>query len=259
MLIIKNVSISYKTKKRLIPVIHNLSLQIPTGEIVVILGSSGCGKSTLLNALAGTILPESGSIEYKKNNVKQTLNAKIHKMGIIPQNCGLLPWKTVGENCLLLLKIRKEEITEEVKKAIKKIYEALDISELLDKYPKQLSGGQVQRAALARAFILKPDLLLMDEPFSALDEITRDEARELFLKIWKQNKPTTILVTHSIQEALYLGNTILVMGTHLGDIKYEMINPYFGKLYPDSLEYLATKQMLRDQLIPSDERKKTFE
>ena len=259
MLLIKNVSISYKTKKQLIPVIHNLSLQIPTGEIVVILGSSGCGKSTLLNAMAGSIVPESGSIEYRKNNVNQTLNAKIHKIGIIPQNCGLLPWKTVGENCLLFLKIRKEDITEEVKKEAKKIYEALDIAELLDKYPKQLSGGQVQRAALARAFILKPDLLLMDEPFSALDEITRDEARELFLKIWKQNKPTTILVTHSIQEALYLGNTILVMGTQLGDIKYQMNNPYFGRLYPDCLEYLATKQLLREQLLPSDERKKTFE
>lgn len=259
MLLIKNVSISYKTKKAMIPVIDNLSQQIPTGEIVVILGPSGCGKSTLLNAMTGTILPQSGSIEYRKNNVKQTLNAKIHKIGIIPQNCGLLPWKTVGENCLLLLKIRKEDITEEVKQASNKIYEALDIAELLDKYPKQLSGGQVQRAALARAFILKPDLLLMDEPFSALDEITRDEARELFLKIWKQNKPTTILVTHSIQEALYLGNTILVMGTHLGDIRYQMNNPYFGKLYPDNLEYLATKQLLRDQLIPSDERKKTFE
>lgn len=248
MLLIENVSINYKTKKEIFPVIKNLSLQIEKGEAFVILGPSGCGKSTLVNALAGTISIESGNIDFMQNNEKKPLNPKTHKIGIIPQNCGLLPWKTVRENCLLPIKIRHEELTEKLNESIDKICESLDIIMLLDRYPRELSGGQVQRAAIARAFILKPDLLLMDEPFSALDEITREEARELFLKIWKLYKPTTILVTHSIEEALYLGNKIIVMGTNEGQIKHIMDNPYFGKLYPDDVQYLLVKQVLREKL-----------
>lgn len=258
MLLMNNVFISYKTKNEIFPVIQNLSLQIDEGESLVILGPSGCGKSTLVNALAGTISTEGGFIDFIKENDRKTLNPKTHKIGIIPQNCGLLPWKTVRENCLLPLKIRKEAIKEEMKQEINNIYEALDIINLLERYPKELSGGQVQRAAIARAFILKPDLLLMDEPFSSLDAITREEARELFLKIWELIRPTTILVTHSIEEALYLGNRIIVMG-QMGNIIYEMQNPYFGKSYPDSVEYLYTKQLLRKKLKIRDEEDETCE
>lgn len=248
MLLMENVSINYRTKKEIFPVIKNLSLQIEKGEAFVILGPSGCGKSTLVNALAGTISIESGSVDFTQNSEKKPLNPKTHKIGIIPQNCGLLPWKTVRENCLLPIKIRHEQLNEKLNNSIEKIYESLDITMLLDRYPRELSGGQVQRTAIARAFILKPDLLLMDEPFSALDEITREEARELFLKIWNLYKPTTILVTHSIGEALYLGNKIIVMGENEGEIKYMMDNPYFGKLYPNDVKYLLVKQILREKL-----------
>lgn len=251
MLIVDNISIHYKTKKDIFPVIQNLSFHMNQGEALAILGPSGCGKSTLVNALAGTLAIESGRIEYVKENHRQELNPKTHKIGLIPQNCGLLPWKTVNDNCLLPLKIRKENITLEYKNEISRIYEALNITVSLEKYPNELSGGQAQRAAIARAFILKPDLLLMDEPFSALDEITREEARELFLKVWKQIKPTTILVTHSITEALYLGNTIIVMGKHMGDVKFQMNNPYFGQQYPEDVEYLVTKKRLRENLTDS--------
>ncbi|MHB8065322.1 MAG: ABC transporter ATP-binding protein [Ruminiclostridium sp.] len=259
MLLMKNVSISYKTKKEIYLVIQNLSLKIGQGEALAIIGPSGCGKSTLVNALAGSISMVSGNIDYIKDNDRQTLNSKTHKIGIIPQSCGLLPWKTVRENCILPLKIRKEQIEEQRKQEIIKIYETLDIAKLLERYPKELSGGQVQRVAIARAFILRPDLLLMDEPFSSLDEITREEARELFLKIWEQNRPTTILVTHSIEEALYLGNRIIVMGAHVGDIIYQMQNSYFGKLYPDSVEYLLAKRLLREKLKPNDKREELCE
>ena len=259
MLLLKNVSINYKRKKETINVINNFSLQIEQGESVVILGASGCGKSTLVNTLAGTITFASGDIVYVKEQKSRSLNPKIHKIGIIPQNCGLLPWKTVKENCLLPLRIRKEQVNESRIKEITNIYKSLDIEALLHKYPNELSGGQTQRAAIARAFIMRPDLLLMDEPFSALDEITREEARELFLKIWNQHKPTTVLVTHSIEEALYLGNRIIVMGTDRGNIKHQMDNPYFGQLSPQSLEYLAAKQLLRKQLIKTEVGEQTSE
>ncbi|MDF2538696.1 MAG: nitrate/sulfonate/bicarbonate transporter ATP-binding protein [Herbinix sp.] len=248
MLIIENISIHYKSKKEDMPVIENLSLQLQGGEAMVILGHSGCGKSTLINALAGTLTLDKGRIDYVRDNDRQKLNPMQHKIGLIPQNCGLLPWKTVKENCLLPLKIRRDRMDGKRKEDIRKIYEALDITDFLDKYPNELSGGQVQRAAIARAFILNPDVLLMDEPFSALDAITREEASGLFLKVWNQIKPTTILVTHSIDEALYLGNNILVMGEHMGAVKYQMQNPYFGQQYPEDVTYLVTKKLLREQL-----------
>jgi len=254
MLFVKDLCISYKKKKEKFPVIQNLNLQITGGESLVILGPSGCGKSTLVNTLAGTLSADSGTVEYVTDGDIKPLNPIRHKIGIIPQNCGLLPWKTVRENCLLPLKIRREHIDEAKEREINNIYEALDITKLTYCYPKELSGGQAQRAAIARAFILEPDLLLMDEPFSSLDAITREDARELFLKIWELIRPTTILVTHSIEEALYLGNRIIVMGGHMGSIIHEMENPYFGKADPDNVEYLATRQLLRGKLKSIEEK-----
>ncbi len=249
MLIINDLSIRYKAKQPTDLVISHLSFQLKKGESLAVLGPSGCGKSTLINALAGSISIENGTIEYAALNQLCPLNQKIHKIGLIPQNYGLLPWKTVKENCELPLKIRKEYRNSESNKEMSLIYEALNIHHILEKYPKELSGGQLQRTAIARAFLLKPDLLLMDEPFSALDAITREEARELFLKVWKHQKPTTLLVTHSIEEALYLGNIIYVMAPQGGAIKYQMNNPYFGELHPDHVDYLMAKQILREQLI----------
>ena len=254
MLSLENVCISYKKKKEEVTIIEQLSLTIDEGEAFVILGPSGCGKSTVVNALAGTVSITSGQVNLIKGEKKQLLHPKTNKIGIIPQNYGLLPWKTVRENCILPLKIRGEQISDVQKQSMNEIYESLNIAHLLDYYPNALSGGQTQRAAIARAFILNPDLLLMDEPFSALDAITREEARELFLTIWKQNRPTTILVTHSIDEALYLGNTIVVMGSNRGDIKYKMKNPYFGVLNPEHEDYLEVKQMLRGKLKSNDWR-----
>lgn len=248
MLILDKINIEYKSNNDINKVIKDLSLDIAQGEALIILGSSGCGKSTLINALAGIIPIEKGKVELTCGDLREPLTPKNHKIGLIPQNYGLLPWKTMEENCLLPLKIRHEKIDKKGKEEIRKIYESLNITSLLDKYPRELSGGQVQRAAIARAFIMKPDLLLMDEPFSALDEVTRNEARELFLKVWKENKPTTVLVTHSIEEALYLGNRIIVMGTESGDIKYLMDNPYQGEWSMEDREYLSARKILRDML-----------
>lgn len=256
MLIMEGVSIRYKLKKEFIPVIENLSLTISSGEALVILGPSGCGKSTLINTLAGTLARAEGRIDFLRDGQGAELDPKVHRIGIIPQNCGLLPWKTVEENCLLPLVLRKEVkgrgaksegCSREQKSDMDKIYRELSIEGLLSRYPKELSGGQVQRAAIARAFISKPDLLLMDEPFSSLDAITREEARALFLNIWKESRPTTILVTHSMEEALFLGERILVMGAD-GRIVHEVKNPYFGIANPETLAYLEAKRDLRGQL-----------
>lgn len=249
MLNIENISIQYKSKQENKQVIDRLSFQLESGEALAILGQSGCGKSTLINALSGTLPANQGSIYFKSKDQTMELNPKIHRIGLIPQNCGLLPWKTVKDNCRLALKLRKNKIDFSMNQEMNLIYQSLNIVDILNKYPRELSGGQVQRAAIARAFIMKPDLLLMDEPFSALDAITREEARELFLRMWGQQKPTTILVTHSIEEALYLGSKIFVMDVQNGQFKFKMDNPYFGKMNPQTVEYLDIKYMLKEQLM----------
>lgn len=196
------------------------------------------------------VMPVQGPKTGSSDNVPaQRLDPAKHKIGIIPQDLGLLPWKTVEANCLLPLTIRREKIIEDRRAKIDEIYSALGISALLKRYPGELSGGQAQRAAIARAFIMEPDILLMDEPFNALDEITGDEARELYLSIWKKKKPLTVIVTHSIEEALYLGDTILVMGHVMGDIRHTMENRFFGQKYPGSMDYIETAKLLRNKLL----------
>lgn len=135
-----------------------------------------------------------------------------------------MPWKTIKENAELGLKIKGEKPNEYENYILDK----LGLSNMLKRYPKELSGGQKQRVAIARAFILKPDLLLMDEPFSALDAITREEMQELFLKIWKENKVTTIFITHSVDEALYLGRKIVVLSPSPGRVVKVIENDAFG-------------------------------
>jgi len=190
----------------------------------------------------------SGNISFVKDGIESKLDCKKHRIGIIPQKCALLPWKTVEANTVLPLNIRKEKKSYENKIEFDSIYEALGIKDILKKYPTQISGGQAKRASIAQTFIQKPDLLLMDEPFSALDAINKEEAWELFLQIWEKSKPITILVTHSIEEALYLGTRIIVMGAHMGEIKYESDNPFFAKLNPEDINYLSLKNKLHNQL-----------
>lgn len=250
MLSLENVTVGYRIKKEIIPVIQGLSLRVEQGEVLAILGPSGCGKSTLINMLAGTISQSGGSVEFMNGGQRLPLHPRTHKIGIIPQNCGLLPWKRVRANCVLPLVLRKEQLTEERQRDIQRILEDLGVAGLLQRFPKELSGGQAQRVAIARAFILRPDVLLMDEPFSSLDAIHREEAAKLFLRVWQQTRPTTVLVTHSIEEALYLGHNILVMGPQGGEIKHRMQNPYFSHLHPESAEYAATARLLRRQLAP---------
>ena len=253
MLSVEGLRVSYRSKKTRVPVLEDLSFRIESGQVLAVLGPSGCGKSTLIGALAGAVGIDGGKVDYIRDGETQALDPKTHKIGVIPQNLGLLPWKTVRDNCLLPLRLRREKVPKEREGEIEGIWAALDLLPLLGRYPAQLSGGQAQRAAVARAFILRPDLLLMDEPFSALDEITRQDARELFLGFWNRRRTTAVLVTHSIEEALYLGNDLLVLGKSGGRVVYRMKNPYFGDPDPEGAEYAETKRLLRQKLKQNGE------
>lgn len=248
MLLMEHASLGYRTKKDIKIVINNLTFEIQDGECLALLGPSGCGKSTLINALAGILPFYSGEAYIEKEGIKAELSPKEHRIGIIPQGSGLLPWKTVRDNCLLPLKIKKEAKEERYKKELEEISEALHIKDLWTRFPGEISGGQVQRVAIARAFLLKPDLLLMDEPFSSLDAITGDEAKELYLSLWKKYRPTVLLVTHNIEEALYLGNKIAVMDKENGNIKHLEANPYFGQIIQEKSDLSKKKESLRQLL-----------
>ncbi|MDL2285447.1 ABC transporter ATP-binding protein [Desulfovibrio sp. OttesenSCG-928-F07] len=241
MISIKNLSAGYGQTK----VLHNFSLNLEQGNIYALIGPSGCGKSTLLKVLCGIIYPVSGSIEH---NGKAISKHNCLNIGYVPQNYGLLPWKTVRENIRLPMKvgIKKERRREENED----IVNALGLTELLQRYPKELSGGQKQRVALARAFISQPDLLLMDEPFSALDAFTSDASQQIFLNLWQKYKVTTLFITHNMLEAATMGQHILLMNQATRNIAATFNNASFGTGVDANIANTAAqiKKMFKEML-----------
>ena len=214
---------NYKSDSDVYTAISGINLTIPEGGTLAVIGPSGCGKSTLLKAIAGLIPEYEGTIKINGDEV----NPKKQTIGFMPQNYGLLPWRTVIDNIRLGMKIKRApELLD--RKVLKKLMRQLGIEGLGHRYPTELSGGQQQRVALARVFALQPDVLLMDEPFSALDAITREEMQDIFLKLWQKNNVSTIFVTHYVEEALYLGQRIAILSASSGNINRIVDNPLFG-------------------------------
>lgn len=203
--------------------LSDISFNLHAGEILSIVGSSGCGKSTLLRIVAGLISPSEGKVLIEeKNPVRYRSESGI---GFAFQKPVLFPWKTVLENILLPVEIRLGKIENHERIRALSLLEMLGISGFEDSYPSQLSGGMLQRAAIARALITEPKLLLLDEPFSALDEITRENLWVDFSEIWRSQKLSVLLVTHSIREAVFLSDRVLVMSPRPGQVKAEFDIP----------------------------------
>jgi len=241
MIKINNLNVSYKNAEKSIRVIENANLTIKKGEICAVIGPSGCGKSTLLKVLAGIIVDYTGEviIDGKK------ADPKIHRIGFIPQNYGLVKWKTVEENIFLSTKVKDGKKNIDMG-FYEKILKELKLKDFTQRYPSQLSGGQMQRVSMARALLLKPNLLLMDESFSALDAMTREEVQELFLEVWEEHKVTTILVTHDIKEAIYLAKDIAVISKSPGTIVKVIQNSMFGRKNVDTnIEHINMNSKLR--------------
>lgn len=205
MISIRNLAVTYRHRNTEVKALEGLSLDIPEGEIFAITGPSGCGKSTLLHVLAGVLTDYEGDVLFEG----KTLNPKSFSIGIVPQQYGLLPWKRVRENILLPYTLRKEaiEISE-----FESIVDILGLSDILDRYPRELSGGQRQRVALARVFLQRPELLLLDEAFAALDMLTAERSRQLFLRLWNQHRVSTVMVTHNIEEAVAMSSHVAIIG-----------------------------------------------
>ena len=202
-------------------VLKDISFSLEKGRTLTVVGPSGCGKSTLLNVLSGIIKNYQGEILMGKTPLR---NAEL-TYGYVPQNLGLLAWKKVKDNILLPFKINKDLTIDQVE--VDDVLTKLQLTDLFDRYPSQLSGGQRQRVALARVFISHPDILLMDEPFSALDTLTADTSRELFLELWRKYRPTTIFTTHNLSEAVKLGEHILLLDKQPATVLRFVKNPLF--------------------------------
>lgn len=243
MLKINNLTVKYKSANKIVEALGPISMNISTGDIYALIGPSGCGKSSLLNVLSGIISNYSGEVSFNEKSI----NPKDHSIGFIPQNFGLLPWKTVEKNLLLSLKIKGIPIDSSINKRFEHLKNRLGLNELMHRYPKELSGGQKQRVAIARAFILNPDILLMDEPFSSLDTISREEAQELFINMWSGYKPTTIFVTHNIDEAIYMGSKIVILSHYPGTIIKTIHNPLFNtKNLRENPDYMKLSSQIRN-------------
>ncbi len=218
MIEINNLSFKYDETRE---VVENVSLRISKNTTTAIIGSSGCGKTTLLYLIAGILDADEGNILIDNKYVSGIRKST----GIILQNYGLFPWKTVYENILITLKTRNFSVCERENK-INKILNDLDIFSIKDRFPGNISGGQKQRTAIARTLIANPDLLLMDEASSALDALTKENIQDLLLGIYEKKKTTIIFVTHSIEEAVFLGQKIVIMSE--GKINHIYDNPNVG-------------------------------
>lgn len=223
MIEIKDLAVTYQSDVEIYTALENINIKLANGEICAIIGPSGCGKSTLLKVLAGIITDFQGTVEINDKKISPAQQ----RIGFIPQNYGLLPWRSIYENICLGLKI-KDNAYKINKSKVEFIMQQLGIEGLGNRYPGELSGGQQQRVSLARAFVLQPDLLLMDEPFSALDAITREEIQNIFLAVWKKHAVSTVLVTHCVEEAIYLGQKIIILSTKPGSVSSVVDNPVFG-------------------------------
>lgn len=232
MIQIQNLKVKYKDFTAL----KNITFHIPPHSTCAIIGPSGCGKSTLLYSVAGILKPSEGMISIKGEAVRQNRR----ETGLILQNYGLMPWKTLWQNTSLGLKIRKVD-SKVISQKVDEILNKLDLYDHKHKYPVQLSGGQRQRVAIARALTIEPDLLLMDEPFSSLDAISRENLQNILLQIHKEEKMTMLLVTHNIEEAVYLGQKIIIMNKKGGTIRYILDNPHFGNdKYREKMDFYQT-------------------
>ena len=243
-LIIQDITVTYSQNEHAsFEALHHIRLTVPQGTVCAVLGPSGCGKSTLIKTVAGLLHPTEGSVTMDG----APLDPHRATIGFMPQNYGLLPWRTAIENVLLGPRIRKQDV-QAAKQRAGELFTRLGIAGLEDRFPKELSGGQQQRVALARAFLLAPDLLLMDEPFSALDAITREEMQDVFLTLWREAQTTTLLVTHYVEEALNVGRTIVLMRAG-GTIAETIDNPLFGKEdQRGSQAFFASAQKLREKI-----------
>jgi NitT/TauT family transport system ATP-binding protein len=252
---LEKVGVAFGASKNLVTALAETSLRISHGEFVALVGPSGCGKSTILKLVAGTLAATQGNVFVAGREI----GANEVRIGMAFQNPTLLPWLNIRDNVMLPLKIvppfkqafaqkRKSEYRDRVEASLAQV----GLAGFGDKFPWQLSGGMQQRASLCRALIHDPTLLLLDEPFGALDQFTREELWEIMQNLWIEKRPTVLLVTHDLKEAAYLASRICVMQARPGRIVDDSMVPFAR---PRTIEvsfepeFVSLTQRLRERIV----------
>jgi NitT/TauT family transport system ATP-binding protein len=244
----KGVGLTFQTGDGPVHALKGVDLVIEKGDFVSFIGPSGCGKTTFLRCMAALETPTEGSLTVNGMSAEQARQARAY--GYVFQAAGLYPWRTIGGNIRLPLEIMGFSKQEQAER-VERVLELVDLKGFGKKYPWQLSGGMQQRASIARALAFDADILLMDEPFGALDEIVRDHLNEQLLALWARTEKTIAFVTHSIPEAVYLSTKIVVMSPRPGRIA-DVIESPLPRERPldirDSPEFIAVAHRVRDGL-----------
>jgi NitT/TauT family transport system ATP-binding protein len=216
---VSDVTLRYKTSSAVITATERVSFSVDRSDRFVLLGPSGCGKSTLLKAVGGYLQPSEGKMRI---DGREIVEPGADRMMIFQEFDQLLPWKTVLENVMFPLVTARRLPRKEAEARARAYIEKVGLTRVVDGYPHTLSGGMKQRVAIARGMAMEPDVLLMDEPFAALDALTRVRMQDELLALWDEVKFTVIFVTHSIPEAVKIGNRILLLTPHPGQVKAEI-------------------------------------
>ena len=243
---VEGVTLQYKTKEHLVTATYRIDFQVYQSDRFVILGPSGCGKSTLLKAVGGYMTPTEGTMRLNNEAIRKPGPDRVFVFQEFDQ---LLPWKTVKQNVMFALTAsRRLNGNAAADKAMQYI-EKVKLTQFADSFPHTLSGGMKQRVAIARGMAMEPDILLMDEPFAALDALTRRKMQEELLQLWDDTHFTVLFVTHSIPEAVLIGNRILLLSPHPGRVKAELNSNGNDDVGPDGKKL---SDRIHDMLFADD-------
>ena len=246
LLAVDKVSIEYKTRERRVRATHQVSFDVHEAERFILLGASGCGKSTLLKAIAGFIEPTEGRIAVDGNAVRGPGPDRIVVFQEFDQ---LPPWKTLRQNVAFPLVASRKLSRREADERAMHYLDKVGLLAFADAHPHTLSGGMKQRVAIARALAMQPRVLLMDEPFAALDALTRRRMQEELLALWEEVRFTLLFVTHSIEEALVLGSRVLLLSPHPGRVRAELNAHAFGLHSQGSAAFQSAARRVHDLLF----------
>jgi NitT/TauT family transport system ATP-binding protein len=246
LLSVNGVTLQYKTREHLVTATSRVSFNVYPADRFVLLGPSGCGKSTLLKGVAGFMKPVEGTMQLNGRTIDRP---GPDRMMVFQEFDQLLPWKTVLQNVMFPMLVSGRCGRAEARDRAVKYIDKVNLTKFTNAYPHMLSGGMKQRVAIARAMAMEPDILLMDEPFAALDALTRRKMQEELLQLWEDTRFTVLFVTHSIEEAIIVGSRILVLSPHPGRVKAELNAHQFGHAEQGGAEFMALNQRIHNMLF----------
>lgn len=246
LLSVDKATLQYKTRDRLVTATYRVSFEVSAQDRFVLLGPSGCGKSTILKSVAGFLRPTEGTIRLGGAIVE---NPGPDRMMVFQEFDQLLPWRTVLGNVMFPMRRAGRFPAHEIRERARQATVKVGLEKFLDVYPHMLSGGMKQRVAIARALAMEPKILLMDEPFAALDALTRRRMQEELLELWDDIRFTLLFVTHSIEEAIILGSRILVLTPHPGQVRAELDATHFGNGHQGSSDFVAFQRKINGMLF----------